>query len=312
MNLLAGSLSMGLLLSLLALGVFVAYRMIGTLDLTADGAFGLGAAVAAALLVRGVDPVTATLSAGIAGAAAGSLTALLNTALGVNLLLGGILTTTALYSINLFVMQGGDISLASASTVPGLATALWEWAGGNPDGTVMFGTVVTVDNIAGLLLFLALGTTVALVLLRFLRTDFGLAMRAAGENPQMARALGIDVGRMVIRGLALSNGLIAACGALFAQYQGFANVQMGLGMIVTGLACLMLGEALFGQQTLGPRIGGVLVGSIVFRLLIAVALWAGLNPNALKLVTTMFVLAVLTVPDLVRRNARRAGAAFHG
>lgn len=304
MNLLVGALAMGFLLSLLALGVFVAYRVLGTLDLTADGAFGLGAATAGALLLRGIDPVTSTLLAAAAGAAAGTITGLLHTALGVQVLLAGILTTTALYSITLWIMGGGDISLASTSTVPGLAEALWRGLGGAPGGITLWGTQVHANNLSALGLFLGLGIAGAWLLFRFLRTSFGLAMRAAGENPQMARALGIDTNRMVLRGLALANALIAACGALFAQYQGFANVQMGFGMLVTGLACVMLGEALVGRPTLSRRIAGVVAGAILFRLLVAGALRAGLPASALKLATAAFVLVALAIPVLLAKRAK--------
>jgi putative ABC transport system permease protein len=148
----------------------------------------------------------------------------------------------------------------------------------------------------------------ALALALFLGTDLGLAMRAAGNNPQMAKAVGIDVDRMVVLGLGLSNGLIALAGALLAQFDGFANIQMGIGVVVTGVATLMVGETLLGKRPLGRWIAGAVAGAVVFRLLIAAAVRAGLNPNALKLVTAVFVLAVLVLPELLRR-ARGAGMA---
>ena len=129
-------------------------------------------------------------------------------------------------------------------------------------------------------------------------------MRASGSNPQMAKAVGIDVDGMIVLGLALSNGLVALAGALFAQYSGFANIQMGIGAIVTGVATLMVGETLLGRRSLGRWIAAAVVGAVVYRLAVAGALRAGLNPNALKLVTALFVLAVLVVPDLTRRARR--------
>jgi putative ABC transport system permease protein len=141
---------------------------------------------------------------------------------------------------------------------------------------------------------------------RFLRTDLGMAVRATGDNPQMARALGIDVGLMVTLGLVMANGLVALSGALFAQYQGFANVQMGLGMVVVGLACLIVGEALIGRSGPARQIAGVLVGTVLFRLLVAGALRAGLDANALKLVTAVFVLLALVVPRAIARVFRPA------
>jgi putative ABC transport system permease protein len=140
----------------------------------------------------------------------------------------------------------------------------------------------------------------------------GLALRAAGNNPAMAKALGINVERMVVVGLGLSNGLIALSGALFAQYSGFANIQMGIGAIVTGVATLMVGETLFGKRPLGRWIAGAVGGAVVFRLVVAGAVRAGLNPDALKLVTAIFVLAVLIVPGMVSRaRARKLEGAGH-
>jgi putative ABC transport system permease protein len=138
----------------------------------------------------------------------------------------------------------------------------------------------------------------------FLRTDLGLAMRAAGSSPTMAKSLAIDVDRMTVFGLALSNGLIGFSGALYAQYQGFADIQMGIGALVTGLANLMLGEALLGRRSVGRWITGAVVGALMFRLLVALAIRAGLNPNALKLVTAGLVLTVLVLPRVMSRARR--------
>jgi putative ABC transport system permease protein len=304
MNLLIGALSVGLLLSLLTLGVFLTYRVLDRLDLTTDGSFGLGAAVAATLLAKGVHPVPATIAAAIAGWLAGAATGVVHTAFGVDTLLGGILVSTALYSVQLYIMGGGDISLASANTLPGLAEQAWARLGG-PQSVSLFGTSVSAANFAALGLFVVLILGSMVIMERFLRTDLGMAVRATGDNPQMARALGIDVGLMVTLGLVLANGLVALSGALFAQYQGFANVQMGLGIVVVGLACLIVGEALTGRRGPAQQITGVLVGTVVFRLLVATALRAGLDANALKLVTAVFVLLALVVPAAVARFFRR-------
>jgi len=303
MNLLVGALSVGLLLSLLTLGVFLTYRVLNRLDLTTDGSFGLGAAVAAALLAHGVHPVTATILATVSGWLAGAATGVVHTAFGVDTLLGGILVSTALYSVQLYVMQGGDVSLASADTLPGLAERIWTTAGGPPE-VDLFGTPVSASNLAALVLFVVFVLGSMFLMERFLRTDLGMAVRATGDNPQMARALGVDVGFMVTLGLVMANGLIALSGALFAQYQGFANVQVGLGIVVVGLACLIVGEALLGRSGPARQIGGVLVGTVVFRLLVAGALRAGLDANALKLVTAVFVLLALVVPRALARVFR--------
>ncbi len=305
MNLLVGALSIGLLLSLLTLGVFLTYRVLNRLDLTTDGSFGLGAAVAATLLTEGVHPVTATLIATGAGWMAGAATGVVHTAFGVDTLLGGILVTTALYSVQLYVMHGGDVSLAAVDTLPGLAERVWARAGGAPVVT-LFGTPVSGANLAGLVLFVVFIIGSMVLMERFLRTDLGMAVRATGDNPQMARALGIDVGLMVTLGLVMANGLVALSGALFAQYQGFANVQMGLGIVVVGLACLIVGEALIGRSGPARQIAGVLGGTVLFRLLVAGALRAGLDANALKLVTAVFVLLALVVPRAIARAFRPA------
>jgi len=303
MNLLVGALSVGLLLSLLTLGVFLTYRVLNRLDLTTDGSFGLGAAVAAMLLANGVHPVTATVIATIAGWLAGAATGVVHTAFGVDTLLGGILVSTALYSVQLYVMHGGDVSLAAADTLPGLAERMWTALGG-PAQVTLFGTSVSAGNIAALVLFVVFVLGSMFLMERFLRTDLGLAVRATGDNPQMARALGVDVGFMVTLGLVMANGLIALSGALFAQYQGFANVQMGLGIVVVGLACLIVGEALVGRSGPARQVTGVLIGTIVFRLLVAAALRAGLDANALKLVTAVFVLIALVLPRALGRALR--------
>jgi putative ABC transport system permease protein len=155
--------------------------------------------------------------------------------------------------------------------------------------------------VAALGLMLLLAAATALLLALFLNTQIGTAMRAAGNNPQMARALAIDVNGMVVLGLCLANGLAALSGALLAQYEGFANIQMGVGALVTGLANLLLGEAIFGRRTLARWLAGAVVGAVAFRLLVAAAVRAGLDPNALKLVTAALVFAVLVLPRLLRR-----------
>jgi putative ABC transport system permease protein len=307
-NLLIGSATIGLILALLTLGVFISYRTYHLLDLTADGSFGVGAAVVAALLVRHAHPVVATAIGTLAGVAAGAITGIHHTQFLVSALLAGVLTSTAIYSVCLFVMGSGNLSLAATESLATVAEGLGQRLGLPPSLTVM-GTSVSGGSVADLVFMALLAGALALSLAVFMGTRLGLAMRAAGNNPQMARAVAIDVNHMVVLGLGLSNGLIALAGALFAQYQGFANVQMGIGAVVTGLANLMVGEALLGKRSVGRWIAGAVAGAVVFRLLVAAAVRAGLNPNALKLVTALFVLAVLVLPHLVRRAGRRRPAA---
>lgn len=308
MNLLIGAVTIGLILAPLALGVFISFRVYNTLDLTVDGSFGLGTAVVAALLLQDAPPVAATVVATIAGGAAGLVTGFLHTRLLVSALLAGVLTSTALYSVNLFLMRGGNVSLTSSDTVMAAAERLGRRFLGIPDSVTLFGTVVSGSRVAELVLMALLAGVLAVALALFLRTDLGMAMRASGNNPQMARSVGIDVDRMVVAGLALSNGLVALAGALFAQYEGFANIQMGVGAVVMGIATLLVGETLVGRRTLARSLAGAVVGAVVFRLIVASAIRAGLSPNALKLVTAALVLAVLVLPQLGRR-VRRAGMA---
>jgi putative tryptophan/tyrosine transport system permease protein len=310
-NLLIGATTIGLILALLSLGVLISYRIYETLDLTADGSFGLGGAVVAALLVQGMPPLVATAVGTLAGVGAGVLTGILHTRFLVSALLAGVLTSTALYSVILFVMGSGNLNLASSESLVTLAERLGQRLLGLPPNLTLFGTMVSGGSIATLILMALLVAGLAVALTVFMGTDLGLAMRAAGNNPQMAKALAIDVDRMVVLGLAVSNGLIGLAGALFVQNEGFANIQMGIGAVVTGLATLMLGEALLGRRSIGRCIVGAVTGAVVFRLLIAAAVRVGLNLNALKLVTAVFVFAVLALPRLVRdtRRQRHPGVA---
>lgn len=313
MNLFIGAATIGFIFAPLALGVFISYRIFQTLDLTADGSFGAGAAVVAALLVRQVSALPATVAGLLAGAAAGTITGLLQTRLRVSPLLAGVLTSTAFYSVDLFVMGSGNLSLASTESLVNVAERLGQRLFGLPAELTLLGTAVSGGSLATLALMAVLAGGLALSLALFMGSDLGLAMRAGGGNPHMAKAIGIEVDRMVVFGLALSNGLIGLSGALSAQYQGFSSIQMAIGVVVTGVASLMLGETLLGKHPIGRWIAGAAGGAVVFRLLVAAAIRAGLNSNALKLVTALFVLAVLVLPDIARRGRRRvaAGASSH-
>jgi putative tryptophan/tyrosine transport system permease protein len=295
------ALVLGLAFSALAWGVYIASRVLRFPDITPDGSFPLGAAVAATLIYGGTDPLIATVVAFFAGMGAGYVTGVLHTRLRVTELLAGILVMTALYSVNLHVMGRSNISLLDRATLVTRMhamlprTATWS-------GDTAFGVVF-------LLLTVAIGVLIAW----FLRTDFGTAMRAAGDNPAMITAQGVDRRGMVELALALSNGLVAFSGALIAQYQGFADVTMGVGTLVAGMAAVILGETLKPRRArLGGTIIMVAVGAILFRALIALALRIGLNPIDLKLATAAFVLLTLALPNFnfgFRRAAAVAGAA---
>lgn len=288
MNSFLSATTTGLILAVLALGLVISYGVLRTVDLTVDGAFTAGAAVAGMLLVGGVDATVATLAGALAGAVCGLLTGLFQTRLRVPQLLAGMITTTGLYSINLLLMGGGNLPLATPQTVFESFAAL---APAVP--------AVVTEIAVGVLVVASL----VLALRRFFRSALGLSLLAVGDNAAMAESVGVNTGAMTVLGLGLSNGLVALSGALFAQYQGFANVQMGLGMLVAGLASVVLGDSLLRARFIGRRLAGGVVGALVTRYVVAGALLAGLDASALKLLTAILLLAVLVLPDRMRRLA---------
>jgi putative ABC transport system permease protein len=305
MTLLIGALTLGLILAVLALGVYVSFRIFNMPDLTAEGSITLGASVAAALLVSGHNAFVSTLAGAFAGSMAGMATGLLATKCRVNPLLSGILVMTGLYSVNLHVMGKSNIPLLEVTTLADLAERLGERIFGGEVNINLVGWTVSVRDLSMFLGVLLLVTAVCLLLYFFFRTEVGTALRATGDNPQMICALGVSVDTGTIFGLAMSNGLIGLSGALLAQFQGFADVQMGIGMVVLGIASVIIGEALVGSRTIGLLIVGTVMGSVLFRLLVAIALRWGLNPNDLKLITALFVFVALVMPDLARRLKMR-------
>ena len=301
MTLFIGATTLGLILALLALGVYLSFRIFNLADITADGSVTFGAAVTATLLVHHWSAALATLAGFFAGTLAGAVTGVLHTKFKINSLLSGILVMTALYSVNLHVMGKSNVPLLNEATLASQAEALGQCLFRTAGDLSIFGWTVGVRDAAMLLGVLGLVATVGLALYLFFRTNLGTAMRATGDNPQMIRALGVSVDTIIILGLALSNGLIALAGSLLAQYQGFADVQMGIGMVVWGLASVIIGEALVGGHRIGLLITGAVMGSVLFRLLVAIALRWGLNPNDLKLITATFVLIALIGPALLRK-----------
>jgi putative tryptophan/tyrosine transport system permease protein len=312
MALLIGSWTVGLILAVLALGVFLSFRIFAFPDITADGSLTFGAAVAASMIASGYSPWLATGAAVVAGAIAGGTTGLLHTKFRINGLLAGILVSTALYSINLHVMGRSNIPLLDARTIDSdLTDAVMRLTGPVTSFRVLGWRIRTRDAVS----LVAVGVLVAVLgwLLRsFLRTSFGTAMRATGDNPRMIRALGVDVGWMITIGLMMSNGLVGLSGAILAQSQGFADIQMGMGMIVWGLASVILGQALVGTGGLGLSITGAVLGSLLFRVMVAVALKFKLDPNDLKLITAVFVFAALVLPGVFAGWPRRGRGAIRG
>lgn len=279
MDLIIPTISQGLLWSILAIGVYLTFRVLDIADLTVEGSFPLGAAVAASMLVKGSDPFTAILLAAIAGMLAGVVTGLLTTKLKIPALLAGILTMIALYSVNLRIMGKANLSLLQADTI----FSRFSWISGEKQ-------------------FVVLGVGFAAVLLIsllnywFFGTEIGAAIRATGFNPHMIRANGVNTDVTVILGLLLSNGLVAVSGALVGQSNGFADVGMGVGTIVIGLASVIIGEVLFGTRSFWNCLLSVILGSIVYRIVIAVVLELGMPPNDLKLFTAILVALALAMP----------------
>ncbi len=286
-----GALEIGLIFSLVALAVLISFRLLRFPDLTVDGSFPLGAAVCAVLITSGSSPWLATLAAAGAGAGAGLVTGWLNVRLKIMDLLASILVMIALYSINLRIMGGPNIPLINEHT---LFTQL------QPDGLP--------DYIARPLLLLGMVVVAKLLMDWFFATERGLAIRATGSNPRMARAQGINTGAMVLLGMAVSNGLVGLAGALFAQTQGGADSSMGIGTIVIGLAAVIVGESILPSRRLVLATLAVVLGAIVYRLLIALALnsdFIGLKAQDLNLVTAVLVAIALVIPQLKRKLAQR-------
>jgi putative ABC transport system permease protein len=292
LDILIPTVAQGLMWSLLALGVFITFRVLDVADLTVEGSFTFGAAAAATALVSGWGVTVAFVLAGICGGIAGIVTGLLTTKLRIPVLLAGILTMIGLYSVNLHVMGKANVALLNIDTV----FTTFEEMG-------MTGTqaMLTVAAVAAVL--------VTLVIYWFFGTELGSAVRATGSNPQMARAQGVNTDRMVVFGLCVSNILVGLSGALVAQSNGFADVGMGVGTIVIGLASVIIGEVLFGTRSFRNWLISVVLGSIVYRLVIAAVLAMGMPPNDLKLFTAILVAIALALP-LLREIWRGQKARF--
>lgn len=282
-----GALELGLIFSLVALGVLISFRILRFPDLTVDGTFPLGGAVAAVLISSGNDPFVATIVATVVGAGAGMVTGWLNVRLKIMDLLASILMMTALYSINLRIMGRPNIPLIMEPTVFSVLI---------PDGWS--------DYIARPLILVLVVIMAKLLLDWFFTTQKGLAMRATGSNARMARSQGVATGSMVLLGMAISNGLVALAGALFAQSQGGADISMGIGTIVIGLAAVIVGESILPSRRLFYATLAVIIGAILYRFFIALALNAdfiGLKAQDLNLVTAVLVTIALVIPLLKKR-----------
>ena len=290
-----GAVEVGLIYGVMALGVFLTFRVLNFPDLTVDGSFTTGAATAAVGILHGWPPLLATLAGFVTGFLAGVVTGLLHTKGRIDGLLAGILTMIALWSINLRIMDGANIPMLRQQT---LFTPLREngllgtWAG----AAILLGVV------------LVLG----LVVVWFLTTDLGLSIRATGDNGPMLTSFGVSTDYTKTLTLALSNGFVGMCGALVGQYQGFADISMGIGLILVGLASVIMGQAILGQRFLWLAVLAVIVGAVLYRIIIFLALQVGLDPNDMKLITALLVIVALLVPRWKGLTSRFRPAAATG
>jgi len=288
---LLGAIEIGLIFALVALGVYISFRLLRFPDLTVDGSFPLGGAVCAVLIAAGYNPWVATLAATAAGAAAGMITGWLNVKLKIMDLLASILMMIALYSVNLRIMGGPNVPLINDPTIFNML---------QPERME--------DYVFRPLLLLVIVVAAKLALDWFFATQRGLAIRATGSNARMARAQGVNTGGMILLGMAVSNGLVGLAGAMFVQTQGGSDISMGIGTIVIGLAAVIVGESILPSRKIIWATLAVVIGAIVYRFFIAAALnsdFIGLKAQDLNLVTAVLVTIALVIPQLKRKLSRK-------
>lgn len=274
-----GAVELGLIYGVMALGVFMTFRVLNFPDLTVDGSFTTGAATAAVAILAGWNPFLATIAGFVTGFIAGTVTGLLHTKGRIDGLLAGILTMIALWSVNLRIMDGANLPLLRTDTV---FTPLRD--------ADLRGTWV------GVLILLLIVVLLGLVVVWFFTTNLGLSIRATGDNGQMISSFGVSTDFTKTLTLALSNGFVGMCGALVAQFQGFADISMGIGLILVGLASVILGQAVLGQRWLWLAVLAVIVGAVLYRLIIFAALDVGLDPNDTRAITALLVVVALLLP----------------
>ena len=297
-NAFPGAVSQGLVWGLMAIGVYITYRILDVADLTVDGSMATGGAVAAVMITSGIDPWVAVLCAFVVGLLAGLMTGLFHTAMGIPAILSGILTQLALYSINLRIMGGKANTAVNVSKYHVLITSRNVRA-------------LSLDN--PICLLLVLTAVLILALHFFFGTEYGCALRATGANQNMARAQGINTRFGTVVGLMLSNGIVSFSGAMLTQYQGFADVQMARGAIVIGLAAVIIGEVVFGKlfRSFWGKLICVALGAVIYYLVMQIVLWLGLNTNDLKMLTALVVAVFLAVPYwkglAVQKKMRKRG-----
>lgn len=281
MSLIVSAIGQGLLWSLLGIGLYISFRILNFADMSVEGTFPMGAAVSVAAITHGVSPLLSIVLAFGAGLLAGMITGLLYTKGHIPSLLAGILVMTAAYSVNLRIMGKSNISLLGQKTI---------FSNSFLESLPKYFDIVTVGFIIVVII------TVLLIL--FLQTDFGQAFIATGDNPNMAKAMGIQTDNMTIFGLMLSNGLVSVSGALVAQSNGYSDVNMGIGIIVAAMAAIIIGEVIFGDLTLNQRLIAVTLGSIIYRLIILAVLTMGFSANDLNLTSSIVLTLFMILPTL--------------
>ncbi|PSJ62856.1 ABC transporter permease [Pseudaminobacter soli (ex Li et al. 2025)] len=288
LNLVPVTLSQSLIYSFLVLGIMIPFRLLSFPDLTSEGAFPLGGCVCATLLMAGYSPLLATLAAILAGAGAGAATALVHLRFRINSLLAGILVFTALYSLNMRILGRSNVALFGADNI-----------------FMQINPAILSDVRLQVVTFAILIVAVLIALRWYLATQAGAAMRVIGINPDLAPSLGISIWTCTIAGLGIASGLTALGGALIVQLQGYADVGMGTGILINGLASLVIGETITGRQTVTRQLLAPVVGAAIYYQLVSLALSLGLQPSDLKVVTAAFVLVTLGLPMLRGRSALR-------
>lgn len=301
-----GALSMGFIIAPLAMGVFISYRILRFADISVDGTYILGGAVAAVLVRQGVDPLTALVGALLAGGFAGSITGVLITRLGIQRILAGILVMTALYGINAGILGDGSARIESGQTLRQLSDGITMALYGSLDEQIVFGMRFFPSYVGAVILSGAIAGVFCALLLLFFHTRLGLALRGAGSNEVAVRAMGANVPMLIVIALAISNGAAALSGAMFAYEYYSVDISEGVGTIVTGLACMMLGNAFFGRSRFSLQFASALIGALMYRLLIAAITQVEVFSVDTRLFTAVFVVAALVLPRWLLR-LRTAG-----
>lgn len=309
-----GAVESGLIYAIMALGVYLTFRILDFPDLTVDGSFVTGAAVAAIAIMNGVSPILATILAILAGFLAGCVTGVLHTKGKINPLLSGILMMIALYSINLRIMGQPNLSLLSESTVWTQIKEFWMKTSIDANINGVLTSVTGMEKVpstwAVVIVMIIVMIIIKLFIDYFLSTEVGLALRATGDNQRMIRSLSANTDTLIIIGVGISNALVALSGALIAQHGGFADVGMGIGMIIIGLASVIIGEALFGTRTIAIATIAIIGGAIIYRIVVTMALRVSfLETGDMKLITALLVIVALVAPKILqtqREKKRRA------